>query len=228
MWKLSVKFDVKVSAFWPYRYKEKRYLTVTATGEGEKVKFVLDSPNGLSHLVNRYGRNLRAADFGYEVEVPKNAVIATYYLSVISKPVPEEELDRIVETGTTKLHSFCRNAGLIPEDHPPLQLPLQFKKGKCYINMRRFPSIRLDVDGAISLTFDVSNVNPEFIRRLLKENITNLEFEMLKGISLLKTQKTKEKCFDMLSRGKLTPKALAKKLVRSAKPLKHKEEWLPI
>jgi len=96
--------------------------------------------------------------------------------------------------------------------------------------MRRFPSIRLDVDadGIISLTFDVSNVNPEFIRRLLKENIASLELEMLRGISLLKTQKTKERCFGMLSRGKLTPEALAKKLVRSAKSSKYKEEWLPV
>jgi len=200
-------------------------LYVTISTNEESVHFRTSFADILTDLMNKYGSNIKINGYGYEAEVPKNVALAVWYLQHIQRPPHLKELDKIVEAETTRLHAFLKEAGFPAEPDPGVHVPKLFESGVYSVGITRFPTIELsNNEEGITVRFSEGEVNTGLIRKLLKEEASELEVEMLKGISLLK-EKAQRKFLRTLSQGELSMEKLAGAMFRSAVSSKDEHQW---
>jgi len=200
-------------------------LYVTMSMNGENVQFRTTSADILAYLMNKYGSKVKINGYGYEAEVPDNVALAVWYLQHIQRLSHLKELDEIVEAGTTRLHSFLEEAGFPAKPDPVGHIPHLFERGGYSVDITSFPTIKLsNNEEGIAVKLREGEVYTGFIRRLLKEEVSEAEVEMLKGVSLLK-EKTQRKYIRTLSLGELSMEKLASAMFRSAVSSKDEYQW---
>lgn len=168
-------------------------------------------------------------------ELPENAVLALLYILYRRTAPSIRELDEIVAKGTTKLHELRKKTGTYREGMTMYQLFHEdavgaLSHGGFSIRFIDFPKLVLynnDPGYEVRVEFNAEDVEPKFLERGLKGELTNDERELLKGISLLKGE-TQNKYVALLSRGLLRASKLASALCRSAKNRGNREMWEPI
>jgi len=191
-------------------------LNVTIGTNEESVHFRTSFADTLAYLMDKYGLNVKINGYGYEAEVPENVALAVWYLQHIQRLPQLKELDKIVEAGTTRLHTFLEEAGFPAKPDPGVHVPKLFESAVYSVGITNFPTIKLsNNEEGITVKFREGEVNTGFIRKLLKEEASEAEVEMLKGVSLLK-EKTQRKYIRMLSLGELSMEKLASAMFRSA------------
>lgn len=177
-----------------------------------------DGAEAVAYLVSKYGKVVKVLPFGYVAEVPANVALAIKYLAKVSIMPLNEELDDIVRTGETDIHRFVKRLGFNPEGLSLKELfdTLQVNGMFPSLSLKEFPVLTLHIDGEIlPLRFRAEDIEPEFLGRVLRNNISKDEYEMLRGIALL-GERTQRKYIDLLSRAQLTLDGLAKALYRAA------------
>jgi len=224
MIRISVKFDVKINFRWQYC----RYRQIVLFREGDRKVYLEPDPEKTAYLANRYGCNLTVQPFGYMVDLPENAVLALKYLSHVEK-APLEELDEIVETGKTKIHKFVEKLGFnvsLKCELGSLFRPLEMNGDATFsLSLSKFPLVFLhSKNHACSIWFNAKEANAEFLSRVLRNEVSEDEYEMLRGISLL-GEKAQRRQMQRLSNGELTKDRLARTLFRAASSSKDKRVW---
>ena len=224
MIRISVNFDAKIN----FRWEHCRYRLIVSLREGGRKVYLEPNPEKTAYLINRYGCNLTVQAFGYTVELPENAVLALKYLSHVEE-TPLEELDEIVKTGKTEIHKFMEKLGFnisSKRDLGSLFKPLEMDGGAAFsLSLSHFPLVFLrSKNHACSIRFNAKEVNGEFLRRVFRDEVSEDEYEMLRGISLL-GEKAQRRQMWRLSDGELTKDKLAKTLFRAASSSKVKRVW---
>ena len=189
-----------------------------------------DGAEAVAYLVNKYGRVVRVLPFGYIAEIPPNAALAIKYLAKTSIAPSNEELDDIVRTGETDIHRFVKRLGFNPEGLSLKELfdTLQVNRMSPSLSLKEFPVLTLHIDGEIlPLRFRAEDIEPEFLGRVLRNNISKDEYEMLRGIALL-GERTQRKYICLLSRAQLTLVKLAKTLYRATVSSRDDDCWKKI
>lgn len=219
-----VKVTVSFGAY-AYGSNVQYRLYVTISTNEESVHFRTSFTDILTDLINRYGSNVKINGYGYEAEVPENVALAVWYLQHVQKPPQLKELDEIVEAGTTRLHSFLKEVEFPAKPDPVRHVLNLFERGSYSVSITNFPTIELsNNDEGITVKFREGEVNTGFIKKLLKEEASELEVEMLKGISLLK-EKAHKKVLRTLSLGELSMEKLAGAMFRSAVSSRDEHQW---
>ena len=223
MIKISVDFDAKIN----FRWQHYRLRQIVTFYRGKRHSLEPD-PEKTAFLVNKYGRNLAVQPFGYTVEMPENAVLALEYLAY-AKETSFEELDEIVKTGKTEIHRFVEKLGFNPDSH--CEVGSLFSKvelhnaASFWLSLKDFPMVELHFKGRMDfIRFNAKEVNAEFLGRVLRDEISEEEYEMLRGI-LFFGVKTQRKYVRLLSKGELTMDRLAKALFRAASSFRDRILW---
>jgi len=195
---------------------------------GGRLSRDVPNPELAAYLVNKYAKKLLVSKYGlgYDAELPENAVMALEYL-LIARKTSIEELDRIVVSGRTKLHTLREELGFPVNGVPVEDLFLKDISGKGFgLCSREFPRLTLYSDGdSIRVEFDVETVEKAFLKRVLDGGLEEVERRMLRGITLL-GRETQEKYMMLLSRGELSTDGVAKALFKSAIQVRDKHVWL--
>jgi hypothetical protein len=220
-----------VVAFGTNSYMDHVSCHLYVTIEREKFKMT-SGEDRLVFLLNKYARSIVIGEYGYgyEADVPENVALALKYLAYIEKKPSIEELEDIVATGTTKLHIFLHELGVEVQGKDIRNVFGQFvKTGNFLLTFKSFPSVFLDcpnleAEKAWGLKFDASDVEPGFLTRMLHDEASEGEVEMVKGVSLL-GQKAQDKYMHLLTTGHLTMDKLAGGMYRSAISSKDKCAW---
>ena len=222
--RISVKFDAKVNFKWLY-YRPR---IIVSFREGDRKVYLEPDPEKTAYLVNRYGCNLTVQPFGYTVDLPENAVLALKYLSHVEE-ASLEELDEIVETGKTEIHKFVEKLGfnVSPKcEIGSLFRPIEMNRDAAFsLSLSKFPLVFLHSKNHVcSILFNAKEASTEFLSRVLRNEVSDDEYEMLRGISLL-GEKAQRRQMQRLSNGELTKDRLAKTLFRAASTSKDKQVW---
>ena len=200
-------------------------LYVTMSANKESVSFRTSFAEMLAYLMNKYGSKVKIYGYGYEADVPENVALAVWYLQHIQRPPQLKELDEIVEAGTTRLHAFLEEAGFPAKPDPVGHVPNLFERGGYSIDIKSFPMIKLsNNEEGIAVKFREDEVYMGFIRKLLEEEASEMEVQMLKDTSLLK-EKTQRRFLRMLSLGELSIEELAGAIFRAAISSKDEYQW---
>jgi len=219
-----VKVIVSFSAY-AYGNNVQYRLYVTMSTNEESVNFRTSFADMLAYLMNKYSSKVKIYGYGYEADVPENVALAVSYLQHIQRPPQLKELDEIVEAGTTRLHSFLEEAGFPAKPDPVGHISNLFEKGGYAVDIKSFPTIKLsNNEEGIAVKFREGEVYTGFIRKLLKEEASELEVQMLKGTSQLK-EKTQRKFLYTLSLGELSMKELAGAMFKAAISTKDEYQW---
>ncbi|MEM4235340.1 MAG: hypothetical protein QXU75_09380 [Candidatus Methanomethylicaceae archaeon] len=167
------------------------------------------------YILKKYAK-VRTQDLiKYEADLQDNVALALYYSKFMK--ISESEVDEIISTGTTKLHTL--RALLGDEKASDLFSPIQ-KTPNTTLVVAHFPKVTLRIDGIlVSLICD--DVTPDskivnFLRRALHNNISAEELAAIRGISLLRDS-SQIKYATLLARGELSMRKLAKVICRAAK-----------
>jgi len=197
-----------------------------SSGVSNNLTLYCDGAEAVAYLVNKYGRVVRVLPFGYVAEVPANVVLAIKYLTKTSIAPLNEELDDIVRTGETEIHRFVRKLGFNPESGVEnLFDTLQIHRLSAALSLKEFPRLKLYVeDETPPLSFMAEDVDPEFLGKVLRDEVSKEAYEMLRGIALL-GERTQRKYIDLLSRAQLTLNRLAKALCRAAVSSRDRWTW---
>jgi hypothetical protein len=200
-------------------------LYVTITMNGENIRSRTTFAEELAYLMNKWGSKVKVNGYGWEADLPENVALAAWYLQHTTRPPQLKELDEIVETGTTRLHTFLEEAGFPAKPDPLGHVPNLFERGGYKVSIANFPTIKLSHnEEGIAVKFREGEVNTGFIRKLLGGEASEAEVEMLKGISLLK-EKAQRKHLHALSTGKLFMVELAGAMFRSAVSSRDERQW---
>ena len=225
MIRISVKFDTKVNFKWMY-YRPR---IIVSFKRGSREVYLEPDPEKTAYLVNRYGCNLAAQPFGYTVDVPENVAVALLYLSK-TESASIEELERIAETGTTRIHEYASELGL-DENLSLDELFSEITRGIFELSLKHFPNVILTLYLTprrwVRINFRAEDVDTSFLRDLLNGGASKETVEMLVGISLLGL-KTQTKYMSRLSHGRLTKEQLANALFRSALFTRDRIAWKSI
>jgi len=190
-----------------------------ANGASNNLTLYCDGAEAVAYLVNKYGKVVRVLPFGYVAEVPANVALAIKYLAKTSVAPLNEELDDIVRTGETEIHRFVRKLGFNPESG------VENLFDTLQISLKEFPRLKLYVeDETPPLSFMAEDVDPEFLGKVLRDEVSKEAYEMLRGIALL-GERTQRKYIDLLSRAQLTLNRLAKALCRAAVSSRDRWTW---
>jgi len=215
MIKISVNFDAKINFRWQH-YRRRQLVSFNRGGS----RTLEPEPEKMAYLVNKYGRNLSVQPFGYTVEMPENAVLALEYLAYANDTPSLEELDEIVKTGKTEIHRFVEKLGFNPDSN--CEIGSLFSKVELHndasfsLSLKDFPMVELHFKDRLDfIRFNAKEANAEFLGRVLRDEISEDEYEMLRGISVL-GMKTQRKYMRLLSKGELAMDQLAKALFRAA------------
>lgn len=186
-------------------------------------------PSLAAYLVNKYSlsTHINEDGFGYIVDLPENAVLALMYAAHRQTPPSKEELDEIVEKGTTRLHMLRQ---LIGDDKitEVRDLFLDLKGKGLNLGFANFPKLVLyNFDEDIRVEFDVKDIESEFLKRALNEKLAYDEIELLRGLSLLQ-RNAQMKYMALLFHGQLTKDDVARALYRSAIIAKDSYTWLSL
>jgi len=185
-------------------------------------------PDLTAYLVNKHAKQIRVSEYGYgyEADLPQNAVSALEY-SFYAEKTSFEELDEIAASGRTRLHSLREELGF-PADGISVQ-DLFFKhiSGKGFsLSLRDFPKLLLYADGgSVRVEFDAEAVDRKFLKRALHGELEEAELKMLCGITLL-GKNAQARRMQLLSEGKLSMDEVAKAVFKSAVQAKNKDVWL--
>ena len=219
---VKVRFEVGATSFWDHVRFHLRYEV-----EDGRFKKVL-RPDLAAYIVNKYAKQIRISKhgYGYEADLPQNAVLAVEYLCCTEK-TSFEELDEIVASGRTRLHSLREELGF-PADGISVQ-DLFFKDvgGKGFsLSLRDFPKLLLYADGgSVRVEFNAEAVDRKFLKRALHGELEEAEVKMLRGITLL-GKNAQARHMQLLSEGKLSVDQVAKAVFKSAVQAKNKDAWL--
>jgi len=223
--KVSVNFDVKINFKWRYD----RYRLLVSFKKGDRKVYLEPDPEKTAYLVNKYGRNLKVQPFGYTVDMPENAVLALEYLAYANESPSLEELDEIVETRRTEIHEFVEKLGFNPDfncEIGSLFGTIDLHNAAPFsLSLRNFPMVTLYFKDRMDfIRFNVKEANAEFLGRVLRDEISADEREMLRGISLLGV-KAQRKYMRLLSKGELAMDQLVKALFRAASSSRDEVVW---
>jgi len=223
---VKVFFNFRAKAFLS---RSRCYLLANIDGDLTEVRW----PELAAYLVNKYSQSISIDEwgFGYIADLPENAVLALLYTTWRRSPPSKDELDEIVAKGTTRLHILRQELGAYDEGMQVKDLFLKDAAGKnLSLCFEGFPKLVLYGNNGgcdMCIEFGVENVTPDFLRRILNDELTQDEKEMLAGISLLQ-RSSQTKYMNLLSSGSLTRDRLAEALCRSANSTKEKQIWAPI
>ena len=181
-----------------------------------------------AYIVNKYAKQIRISEYGYgyEVDLPQNAVLALEY-SFYAEKASFDELDEIAASGRTRLHSLREELGF-PADGISIQdLFLKDAGGKGFsLSLRGFPKLLLYADGgSVRVEFNAEAVDRKFLKRALHGGLEEAEVKMLRGITVL-GKNAQAKYMQLLSERKLSVDEVAKAVLKSAVQAKNTGVWL--
>jgi len=188
----------------------------------------LSRPDMAAYIVNKYVSKIRITEYGYgyEAELPENALLALEYSS-LARETSFEELDAIVASGKTKLHMLREELGFPTEGMAVEDLFFGDLVGKgFYLKVREYPLLILYTDGgAVRVELDAETIEKPFLKRALDGGLEEAESRMLHGIMLL-GRAAQRKYVALLSRGELSMDDVAKAVLKSAVQAKDRHAWL--
>jgi hypothetical protein len=197
--------------------------------EGDMKVYLEPDPEKTAYLVNKYGCNLTVQPCGCTVDMPENAVLALKYLAYANETPSLEELDEIVETGKTEIHKFVEKLGFDPGSNCEIgslfgTIELH-NVASISLSLQNLPIVTLRFKDVMhSIRFSGKEVNTEFLGRVLRDEISEDEHEMLRGILLL-GEKAQRKYMRLLSNGELATDRLAKALFKAASSSRDEIVW---